>query len=108
VFFGERGGNSFKGYGVMDFASTYNVTAWKSVQPWFKVEVYNLLNNQKQIAWDRTVAVDPASALDANGIPTGYIKGPRFGQATSGAHFPQPYAGQNGGRTMRMAFGVRF
>jgi len=30
------------------------------------------------------------------------------GQATSGAHFPQPYAGQNGGRTVRMAFGVRF
>jgi hypothetical protein len=78
------------------------------VQPWFKIEVYNLLNNQKQIAWDRTITVNAASPLDANGIPTGYIQGPRFGQATSGAHFPQPYAGQNGGRTVRMAFGVRF
>jgi hypothetical protein len=108
AFFGERGSETFKGYGVMDFATTYNATAWKTVQPWFKVEVYNLLNNQKQIAWDKTISVDPASALDANGIPTGYIKGPRFGQPTSGAHFPQPYLGQNGGRTLRMAFGVRF
>ncbi|MEO8070580.1 MAG: hypothetical protein ABI652_04205, partial [Acidobacteriota bacterium] len=108
AFFGDRGENSFKGYGVMDFASTYNATAWKAVQPWFKVEVYNLLNNQKQIAWDRTISVNAASSLDSNGIPTGYIKGPRFGQATSGAHFPQPYAGQNGGRTVRMALGVRF
>ena len=108
VFFGDRGGYELKGYGVMDFAGTYNATAWKSVQPWAKVEIYNLLNNRKQIGWDRTISVDAASALDANGIPTGYIKGPRFGQATSGAHFPQPYLGQNGGRTVRMAFGVRF
>ena len=108
VFFGDRGGYDLKGYGVMDFAGTYNTTAWKSVQPWFKVEVYNLLNNQKQIGWDRTISVDAASPLDANGIPTGYIKGPRFGQPTSGAHYPQPYLGQNGGRTVRMAFGVRF
>ena len=49
-----------------------------------------------------------AGALDANGIPTGYIKGPRFGQATSDTQFPQPYAGQNGGRAMRVAFGARF
>jgi hypothetical protein len=108
VYFGERGSQDFKGYGVMDFAASYNMAVWKTVRPWFKVEVYNLFNNQKQIMWDRTVAVDPASALDANGIRTGYIQGPRFGQATSGAHFVQPYAGQNGARAVRLAFGVRF
>ena len=59
--------------GVMDFAGTYNTTAWKSVQPWFKVEVYNLLNNQKQIAWDKTISVNAASALDANGIPYDHV-----------------------------------
>lgn len=108
MFFGERGEGEFKGYGVVDFAATYSVPVWTSVQPWFKVEVYNVLNNQKQIAWDRTVSVDAASPLDANGIRTGYLRGPRFGQATSGAHYPQPYPGQNGGRAMRFAFGVRF
>ena len=108
VFFGERGAGEFAGYGVMDFAATYSVPVWHSVQPWFKVEVYNVLNNQKLIAWDRTIAVDNTSALDASGLRTGYVRGPRFGQATSGAHFPQPYAGQQGGRAMRLAFGVRF
>jgi hypothetical protein len=108
IFFGERGGYDFKGYGVMDLAASYNLAVWKSLRPWFKVEVYNLFENQKMIAWDKTVSVDPASALDAHGIPTGYVQGPRFGQATAGNQFPQPYIGQNGGRTFRVAFGTRF
>jgi hypothetical protein len=108
VFFGERGEYSFRGYGVLDLATSYNVAIWRSLRPWFKLEIYNLLNNTKQIAWDRTVTPDPASPLDANGIPTGYIEGPRFGQPTAGNHFPQPYPGQNGARAIRVAFGIRF
>jgi hypothetical protein len=108
VFFGERGGYSFKGYGVMDLATSYNLAVWKSARPWVKLEVYNLFNNQKQIAWDKTVSVDPASPIDANGIPTGYLKAAQFGRATNGNQFPQPYLGQNGGRAMKIAFGTRF
>jgi hypothetical protein len=107
VFFGERGQYSFKGYGVLDLAMTYRVPVWRSVAPWVKAEIYNTLNNQKLIAWDKTVTVDRASATDANGIPTGYTQGPRFGQATTDNQFPQPYPGQNGGRAFRVAFGVR-
>ena len=81
---------------------------WKTLRPWFKVEVYNLLDNQKLIAWDKTIAANNASDLDPNGIRTGFIQGPRFGQATSGTNFPQPYLGQNGGRAARLAFGLRF
>jgi hypothetical protein len=108
VFFGERGENSFKGYGVLDLSATYRVPVWRAVSPWLKMEIYNALNNQKQIAWDRTVTVDAASPRDANGIPTGFVRGPRYGTATSDNQFPQPYLGQNGGRAMRLAFGVRF
>jgi hypothetical protein len=108
VFFGARGEHQFKGYGVIDLATTYRLAIWKSAAPWFKLEMFNLLNNQQQIAWDRTITVDRASALDGNGIPTGYIKGPRFGQATADTHYPGPYLGQNGGRAFRVAFGVRF
>jgi hypothetical protein len=108
VFFGERGENSFKGYGVLDFAATYTVPVWRTVAPWLKLEIYNALNNQKQIAWDRTVSVDQNSARDANGIPTGFVQGPRYGTATSDNQFPQPYLGQNGGRALRLAFGMRF
>ena len=108
VFFGERGENSFKGYGVMDVAATYTIPTWRTVAPWVKFEIYNAFNNQKQIAWDRTVSPDPASVRDANGLPTGYLQGPRYGTATSDAQFPQPFLGQNGGRAFRMAFGMRF
>lgn len=108
IFFGERGGQSFKGYGLLDVAATYALPVWRSVTPWVKVEFYNTLNNRKLIAWDRTVAPDPTSARDANGLPLGYIQGPRYGTATSDNHYPPAYAGQIGGRAFRMAFGVRF
>jgi hypothetical protein len=108
IFFGSHGQEDFKGFGVLDLAATYSIPVWQSVAPWFKVEIYNALNNQKTIRWDTTVGVDPNSAVDANGIPTGFVEGPRFGTATSDAQFPQPYAGQNGGRAVRVAFGVRF
>jgi Carboxypeptidase regulatory-like domain len=111
VFFGDRGAYFFKGYGVVDLAATYAIPVWKSASPWFKVEIYNMLNDQKQIAWDKTVSVTAANragALDANGIPLTYTQGPRFGTATNDNQFPQPYAGQNGGRAMRVAFGARF
>ena len=108
IYFGERGAYEFKGYGVIDLAVTYAVPVWKSAAPWFKLEIDNALNNQKQIAWDRTVSANRAGGLDANGLPTTYIKGPRFGQATSDNQYPQPYPGQNGGRAFRMALGIRF
>ena len=108
VYFGERGAGQFKGYGVIDLAATYRIPVWRTVAPWAKVEIYNALNNQKQIAWDRTVTANPAGGLDANGIPVAYIEGPRFGQATADNQFPQPFLGQNGGRAFRLAFGLRF
>jgi hypothetical protein len=108
LFFGDRGAGDFPGYGVVDLAATYTVTAWKTVRPWVKVEFYNLLNNDKQIGWDTTVNVDPNSAKDANGLPTGYIQGTNFGKAVQDNQFIQPIPGINGGRLFRMAFGIRF
>lgn len=108
LFFGQRGSQDFKGYGVMDLAATYSIPVWKTVQPWLKVDIYNLFNNDKQIGWDTTVTADPSSPKDANGLATGYIQGPRFGQATSDAYFPQYLPGVNGIRAFDIAFGIRF
>ena len=108
VFFGPRGVGNFKGYGLLDLALGYAVPVWKAARPWIKVEFYNLLNNQKQIAWDKTVTPDNSGPKDGNGLPLNYIKGPRFGQATNDNQFPQPIPGQNGGRLFRMAVGLRF
>ena len=108
LFFGERGSQEFAGYGLFDLAVNYQIPVWQSVKPWLKVEVLNALNNQKLITWDTTVAADPNSPLDADGLPTGYLQGARFGQATSTANFPRPRPGLTGGRTFFAAFGVRF
>ena len=50
----------------------------------------------------------PGPPADADGLPTGYIKGPRFGTATSTAHYARPRPGLTGGRTYMGAFGFRF
>jgi hypothetical protein len=108
LFFDDRGSEEFAGYGLIDLAVTYQVPVWRSLRPWVKVEVLNALNNDKLIGWDTTIAIDPASAVDANGLPTGFVRGARFGTATSTAHFPRPRPGMTGGRTYLGAFGVRF
>jgi len=41
----------------------------------------NVLDNDKLIAWDASISADPASALDANGLPAGYLRGANFGMA---------------------------
>lgn len=107
IFFGDRGAHDFKGSGVLDLAASCNLAVWRPLEPWVRVVVFNAFNNQKEIGWDTTVSADP-SVVDANGIPTGYRPGPFFGTARQGSHFPQPFAGQSGGRAIRVTFGLRF
>ncbi len=112
LYFGERGSESFPGYGLVDLGLTYQVPVWRTVRPWVKLEVLNVFNNQKLIAWDTTVTPDPSSPTDANGLRTGFIRGPRFGEATAAGDFPAPRPGvtgfNDGGRAFLMAAGIRF
>lgn len=108
VFFGERGSERFKGFGVLDMSFRYGVPVWRSVQPWIQAHVFNVLNNQKLIQWNTTVSPDPSSPLDEFGQRTGFVKGVNYGKATSNAHFPAWSTGETGGRTYRVAMGVRF
>lgn len=112
LYFGGRGTESFDGYGLFDLGFTYQVPVWRTVRPWVKLEVLNVFNNQKLVTWDTTVIPDPSSPLDINGLPTGFVRGPRFGQATSAGDFPAPRPGitglNDGGRAFLMSAGVRF
>jgi hypothetical protein len=113
VYFAKRGSEEFKGYGVIDFGLGYNVPVFKTLRPYVRLDVYNALNNQKQIQWNTTVTQDPTSAKDAKGLATGYRKGASFGKATSTQNFPIPFTGDGsspftGGRTYRAAVGFRF
>ena len=108
LYFDERGSEDFKGYGVLDFQARYGVPVWKTVQPWILFQVYNVLNNQKLIEWNTTVTQDPNSPLDALGLRTGFVRSAAFGTGTANIHYPRWSSGENGGRTFRMAMGVRF
>ena len=51
---------------------------------------------------------DPNSPLDANGLPTGFIRGARFGEATANTNYPVWRPGFTGGRTFLLSAGMRF
>jgi hypothetical protein len=108
LFFGERGSETFPSFALMDLGFTYTIPVVGTVRPWIKAEILNVTNNQKVIAFNTTVTPDPNSPLDANGLPTGFIRGPQFGQPTSNAHYPLWRPGFTGGRTYLVAAGIRF
>ena len=108
LFFGERGSETFPGFALMDLGFTYSVPVVRTLRPWIKAEILNVTNNQKVIAFNTTVTPDPNSPLDANGLPTGFIRGPQFGQATANTHYPLWRPGLSGGRTYLLAAGIRF
>jgi hypothetical protein len=108
LYFGDRGAGSFAGYGLVDLATTYEIPVWRTLSPWFKVEVLNALNNQKLTSWDTTVSANNAGPKDGYGLPLEYVKGANFGNGTKTTDYPRPRPGMDGGRTFLMAFGVRF
>jgi hypothetical protein len=108
LYYGERGSESFEGFGLVDLAATYEIPIWRTVRPWIKFELYNLFDNNKLIAWNTAVTPDPNSALDSDGLPTGFIRPTNFGTARNNADYPRPIPGIDGGRTFQMAMGLRF
>jgi hypothetical protein len=108
LFYSLPGSESFAGYGIVDVSAGYDVPVFQSIRPRFEVEVYNVFNNQKAISWNTSITPDAASPKDSLGIPSGYVKGASFGKATNNLNFPVPFAGQTGGRTVRLTLGVRF
>jgi outer membrane receptor protein involved in Fe transport len=108
LYFAERGTESFEGYGLVDLAATYEIGIWKTLRPWIKFELYNIFDNNKLIGWNTAVNPDPNSPLDANGLPTGYIRPANFGTPRANSDYPRPIPGVDGGRTFQMAMGLRF
>jgi outer membrane receptor protein involved in Fe transport len=122
VFFGERGSETFAGYGMLDVSVHYNIPVFRDVRPWLKFDIYNITNNQKLIAWNSTVSQNASSAADALGLRTGYTQSTQFGKASGNTvtnlnqtaiptYPPTGFGGGNalnGGRTIRVAMGLRF
>lgn len=101
LFFGERGAGKFASVSQMDFALNYEIPVFRQLRPWLKVELFNAFNEQPLTSFNTTVTANMSGPLDANGLPTEFVRGPRFGEATSANSYPTP-------RTFQMAFGIRF
>jgi outer membrane receptor for ferrienterochelin and colicin len=101
VFFGPRGSVQFPGAHQFDIALTYNIPIYKSLKPYVKFDARNAFNNVGVIRFNDTIQVDPTSPVDSFGLPTGFIKGARFGQPTQDVHFVVP-------RTISFVLGFRF
>lgn len=118
IYFGERGSETFKGSGLFDTSINYEVPVFRSLRPWLKFDVFNLFDNLKVVAWNTTINPDPTSPRDSLGIPTGFVRAAAFNTATGNTVtngditnipvYPQWVGGNNGGRTFRFAFGIRF
>ena len=101
LYFSERGEFDFDNYHAFDFALNYSVPVFKNLRPWFKFEVYNLLNNDKLVTWNTTVTRNSAGPVDQYGLATQYIKGSNFGKGTGTGNYITP-------RTIQFAVGFRF
>jgi hypothetical protein len=110
LFYSLPGSESFAGYGIVDVSAVYQVPVFKTLSPRIELDIFNVFNNQKLINWNTQIVPDPASPADALGLRTGYIKNANFGTAVGNNSYPVPFSGPtaSGGRTFRLAVGVRF
>ena len=96
-----RGSELYKGSGRFDLSLHYDIPVWRSLRPWLKIEWYNLINNDKLLYFNTTVRPAADGPRDALGIPTTYIEGDRFGEATSAGDY-------RAARSFLVAWGFRF
>ncbi len=111
LYFGGKGTQDFAGAHLFDVAFTYSIPVVKSVAPYVKFTMVNLLNNDKLTSWNTSVSPDDDGPKDASGLPTQFIKGGRFGQATSASNFPRSFLSTGTavrGRAFDFAVGFRF
>ena len=85
----------------MDFAATYHIPVLSRLEPYLKLEFRNLLNNRDLVDFNTTVTPDYDGPVDELGLPTEYLEGPRFGEATSNLNYFNP-------RTFLLSVGFRF
>jgi hypothetical protein len=108
IYYGARGSHLFPGFALTDLSVDYAVPVWKTVRPYLRFEVLNLFNSQKQIGFDTTLEANWDGPVDAQGIPTTFTRGPRYGEATAETDYPAWRSGLTGGRTYLAALGLRF
>jgi hypothetical protein len=101
LFFGERGTEEFESSTTVDFAATYSLPIWKSLETWVKFDMRNVFDDDSVIDGAQTVNANFAGPLDANGLPTTFTRPANFGQPLNNEDFVTP-------REYRISAGIRF
>jgi hypothetical protein len=101
IYYGERGAGEFNASSLFDLSLSYAIPVIWRIEPWFKFDVLNVLNDDTQMRWNTTVTPDAGSALDENGLRTGYVKAAAFGRPRSATDYVVP-------REYFISAGIRF
>ncbi len=101
LYFGDRGIGEFNATSLFDVAVTYRIPIWKSLEPWVKFQVFNVLNDDTLATFNTGITANQAGPKDADGLPLEFTKGPNFGKATSSLNYVTP-------REYFVAAGIRF
>jgi len=105
VFFGERGAGTFGDpTSLFDLSLSYGIPVFRSIEPWIKFDVRNLLNDDSQVFGSTTItAVSAANGgtFDELGLPTRFAPASNFGAPTSSLSYVIP-------REYFIAAGIRF
>jgi hypothetical protein len=104
IFFGERGAGEWEAQSLFDLALSYSIPVFRSVEPWIKFDVRNLLNEDAQIGGNSAVRAKPGSLLDNLGLPTEFTTqytGSIYGTPASATSYTTP-------REYFVSAGIRF
>lgn len=110
VFFGEPGVGEYEDIHSLDLALSLGVRVWRTIEPFFKLSVTNVTNEQGLVSFDTVVVpcttaaqagCDGQAPVDELGLPTKFVRGPAFGNARSAADYQVP-------REYRFSAGLRF
>ena len=101
LFYGPRGSEFYDAAHLWDLGVQFEIPVFRTLRPYAKLDVFNLFNNDKLIAWNTTVSPDNNGPRDQFGLPLNYIRGGSFGQATGNTSYPAA-------RRIALAVGFRF
>ena len=101
LYFDERGSELFPDITRLDLSLQYELPVWKSLSPWLKVDVFNVLNEDELVTHNTSIIPDENGPLDANGQPTTFTRSVNFGRATGAASYQRA-------REFQISAGIRF
>ncbi|MCB1008375.1 MAG: TonB-dependent receptor [Acidobacteria bacterium] len=101
LYFGRRGAGEYAASWFLDLGLTYRIPVWRTLEPWIKVELFNLTNADTLQTFNTAIAPNRAGPRDAYGLPTQFSRSSAFGSARSASDYQTP-------REYRFSVGLRF